>query len=136
MIAISDGTKMRSKLDTRGRTGIFVGYVDDHAGNVYRFINIQMEKIILSRDVQWLNTFWKQCKTRNNDSKKLVEEFSPNDEDNQTLEESDTEETKISGDGNNTMEQKKLGIDIDMIGARNEELGRTRSQTKNDVTQK
>ena len=40
VIAISDGKKMRSKLDTRGRTGIFVGYADDHAGNVYRFINI------------------------------------------------------------------------------------------------
>ena len=59
VIAISDGKKMRSKLDTRGRTGIFVGYADDHAGNVYRFINIQMKKIILSRDVQWLNSFWK-----------------------------------------------------------------------------
>ena len=46
VIAISDGKKMRSKLDTRGRTGIFVGYADDHAGNVYRFINIQMKKII------------------------------------------------------------------------------------------
>ena len=41
VIAISDGKKMRSKLDTRGRTGIFVGYADDHAGNVYRFINNQ-----------------------------------------------------------------------------------------------
>ena len=49
VIAISDGKKMRSKLDTRGRTGIFVGYADDHAGNVYRFINIQMKQIILSR---------------------------------------------------------------------------------------
>ena len=28
------------------------------------------------------------------------------------------------------MEQKKLGIDIDIIGAREEELGRTRSPTK------
>ena len=46
------------------------------------------------------------------------------------MEESDTEENKISGDGNNTMEQKKFGIDIAMIGARKEELGRTRSQTK------
>ena len=51
VIAISDGKKMRSKLDTRGKTGIFVGYADDHAGNVYRFINIQMKKIILSRDI-------------------------------------------------------------------------------------
>ena len=30
----------------------------------------------------------------------------------------------------NTEEQKKLGIDIQMIGAREKELGRTRSQTK------
>ena len=52
VIALCDGKKMRSKLDTRGRTGIFVGYADDHAGNVYRFINIQMKMIILSRDVQ------------------------------------------------------------------------------------
>ena len=88
VIAISDGKKMRSMLDTRGRTGIFVGYADDHSRNVYRFINIQMKK-------------------RN-----------------------ETEEIKTSSDGNNTVEQKKLGIDIEMIGARKEELGRTRSKTK------
>ena len=91
---------------------------------------VQTKKIILSRDVQWLNSFWKQYKTRNNDSRNLVEEFFPNDEDDQNLEESDTGENKNSGDGNKTMEQKKLGLDIDMIGARKEELGMTRSQTK------
>ena len=136
VIAISDWKKMRSKLDTRGRTGIFVGYADDHAGNVYRFINIQTKKIILSRDVQWLNTFWKQYKKRKDDSKKLVDEFFSSNEDDQTQEESETEEIKISGDGNNTEEQKKLGIDIEMIGARKEELGRTRSQTKEMMSRK
>ena len=100
VIAISDGKKMRSKLDTRGRTGIFVIYAEDHAGNVCRFINVQTKKIILSRDVQWLNSFWKQYKTRNNDSRNLVEEFFLNDEDDQNLEESDYKENKISGDGN------------------------------------
>ena len=138
VIAISDGKKMRSKLDTRGRTGIFVGYADDHAGNVYRFINIQTKKIILSRDIQCLNSFWKEYKKRKDDSKKLVDEFYSYDEDDQTQEESETEEikeseteeTKNSDDGNNTEEQKKLVIDIEMIGARKEELGRTRSQTK------
>ena len=99
---------MRSKLDSRGRTGIFVGYADDHARIAYRFINVQMKKIILSRDVQWLNSFWKQYKTRSNDSRNLIEEFFLNDEDDQNLEESDTEENKINGDGNNTMEQKNL----------------------------
>ena len=138
VIAISDGKKMRSKLDTRGRTGIFVGYADDHAGNVYRFINIQTKKIILSRDIQWLNSFWKEYKKTKDDSKKLIDEFYSLDEDDQTQEESETEElkeneievSKDSGDGNNTEEQTKLGIDIQMIGARKEELGRTRSQTK------
>ena len=33
-------------------------------------------------------------------------------------------------DGNNTETQKKLGIDINMMGAREETLGRTRSETK------
>ena len=138
MIAISDGKKMRSKLDTRGKTGIFVGYADDHAGNVYRFINIQTKKIILSRDIQWLNSFWKEYKKRKGDPKNLIDEFYSHDKDDQIQEESETEEiketeteeTKNSGDGNNIEEQKKLGIDIQMIGARKEQLGRTRSQTK------
>ena len=92
----------------------------------------------MRRHIQWLNSFWKEYKERKDDSKKLVDEFYSHDEDDQTQEESETEEPKEnkieeikdSGDGNNTEEQKKLGIDIQMIGARKEELRRTRSQTK------
>ena len=84
-----------------------------------------------------------EYKKRKGDSKNLIDEFYSHDEDDQTQEESETEEkiketeteeTKNSGDGNNTEEQKKLGIDIKMIGARKEELGRTRSQTKEMVS--
>ena len=133
VIAITDGKKMTSKLDPRGRTGIFVGYADDHAGNVYRFINTQTRKIILSRDVQWLNSFWKEYKKRKDDSRMDV--FYSLEEDEQTQEESEVEEPNEleiaeTNDGNNTEEQRRLGIDIQMIGARREELGRTRSQTK------
>ena len=60
VIAIIDGKKMRSTLDTRGRTGIFVDNADDHAGNFYQFIKFQLKKIILSRDIQWLNSFLKE----------------------------------------------------------------------------
>ena len=56
VVAIHEGKKMRSKLDTRGKTSMLVGYADEHAGDVYRFINIQTKKVILSRDVQWLNS--------------------------------------------------------------------------------
>ena len=39
-------------------------------------------------------------------------------------------EDKIEGDVNNTSTQRRLGLDIGMIGAREETLGRTRSQTQ------
>ena len=40
------------------------------------------------------------------------------------------EEEEPKSDGNNTETQQKLGIDINMIGAREETLGETRSETK------
>ena len=33
---------------------IFVGYAEKHAGNVYRFINPSTNRLVLSRDVKWL----------------------------------------------------------------------------------
>ena len=40
------------------------------------------------------------------------------------------EEDKVEGDGNNTPTQRRLGLGIGMIGAREETLGRTRSKSK------
>ena len=59
VVAIHDGKTMRSKLDNRGRTCMFVGYAEDHAGDIYRFLNIHIKRIIMSRDVRWLNIIWK-----------------------------------------------------------------------------
>ena len=39
-------------------------------------------------------------------------------------------ENRIEGDGSNTPTQRKLGPDIGIMGAREETLGRTRSQTQ------
>ena len=46
VIAIHEGKKMRSKLDDRGKTCMFVGYADDHSRDVYRFLNIHTKRII------------------------------------------------------------------------------------------
>ena len=40
----------RTKIDQRGRTGMFVGYSDDHTGDVDRFIHLKTQHDILSRD--------------------------------------------------------------------------------------
>ena len=75
VIAIHEGKKMRSKLDDRGKTCMFVGYADDHTKDVYRFLNIHTRRIILSRDVRWLNIIWKQYKKKSLYARGQVELF-------------------------------------------------------------
>jgi len=53
-LAIAKVLNTTNKLSDRGMKAIFVGYADKHVGNVYRFINPNTNKIILSRDVKWL----------------------------------------------------------------------------------
>ena len=76
VVAIHEGKKMRSKLDSRGKTCMFVGYADDHTKDVYRFLNIHTTRIILSRDVRWLNVMWKRYKKKSIYARSRVELFS------------------------------------------------------------
>ena len=50
--------KIKGKLKDRGMKAMFVGYADNHAGNVYRFVNLKTKKIILSRDITWMNKLY------------------------------------------------------------------------------
>ena len=131
VIAIHEGKKMRSKLDDRGKTCMFVGYAENHAKDVYRFLNIHTKRIILSRDVRWLNIIWKRYKDKSIYARKQAELFL--DEEESSIEDEvyfeDLKDESME-DGNNTDIQKRLGIDINMIGAREETLGKTRSETK------
>ena len=131
VVAIHEGKKMRSKLDDRGKTCMFVGYAENHAKDVYRFLNIHTKRIILSRDVRWLNIIWKRYKDKSIYARKQAELFL--DEEESSIEDEvyfEDLKDKSMEDGNNTDVQKRLGIDINMIGAREETLGKTRSETK------
>ena len=111
VIAIHEGKKMRSKLDDRGKMCMFVGYADDHSRDVYRFLNIHTKRIIISRDVRWLNIIWKHYRRKSIHARKQVELFLDEEEksieDERSFEESSVEETeeKPKGDGNNTAKQ-------------------------------
>ena len=136
VIAIHEGKKMRSKLDDRGKTCMFVGYADDHSRDVYRFLNIHTKRIIISREVRWLNIIWKHYIRKSIYARKQVELFLDEEEksikDERSFGESSIEETeeKPKSNENNTATKKKLGLDINMIGAREETLGKPRSKTK------
>ena len=129
MKSIHEGKKMRSKLDNRRKICMFVGYAEDHAGDVYRFLNIHTKRIIMSRDVRWLNIIGKHPKMKSIYARKQVELFLDEEkrsiEDEKLYEEdSVVEEEETQGVGHNTPVQKKLGLDINMIGVRKETLGK------------
>ena len=86
--------------------------------------------------MRWLNIIWKQHKKKSVYARRQVELFLYEEErslgDERSFGESSIEEIEeeYESDGNNTETQRKLGIDINMIGAREETLGKTRSETK------
>ena len=121
VVAIHEGKKMRSKLDNRGKTCMFVGYADDHSGDVYRFVNIKTKGIIMSRDARWLNIICKHYKKKHNYARRQVELFL-DEEESLSLEGYEPVENRIEGDVNNTPTQRKLGLDIGIIGAKEETL--------------
>ena len=135
MVANHERKSTRTKIEQRGKPVMFVGYADDHTGDVYRFIHLKTQHVIVSGDPRWMNIMWKvymrkqQC--INHGLKIIDEDFESDDDDdeirkdwfNQQPEYRDREEVLPLD------QQRRLGLDIDMIGAREENLGSTRTQT-------
>ena len=57
-IVKNNGLKIKGKLKDRGMKEMFVRYADNHAGNVYRFVNLKTKKIIFSCDITWMNKLY------------------------------------------------------------------------------
>ena len=61
---------IQGKLTNRGTPCMFMGYSLNHAHNVYRMLNMDMKKIINSRDIVWMNQVyhdWKDQKEKKTD---------------------------------------------------------------------
>jgi hypothetical protein len=59
------------KLEERGITCMFVGYATDHSGDCFEMLNMQTKRIILTRDVQWLNRMYYEDSTIQEDDWRL-----------------------------------------------------------------
>ena len=55
MCAVKYGKKIKGKLENRGQEMVFVGYPNDRPRGTYRLINMNTKKIVMSRDVVWLD---------------------------------------------------------------------------------
>jgi hypothetical protein len=54
MCVVMTKKAIQGKLSDRGTVGLFVGYPDNHADDIYRIFNIKTKQIIKSRDLVWL----------------------------------------------------------------------------------
>ena len=59
VVANHERKSTRIKIEQRGKVAMFVGYADDHTGDVYRIIHLKTQHVILRRDAGWMNIMWK-----------------------------------------------------------------------------
>ena len=57
---IKNTNKIKSKIEARGSMAILVGYSTQHADEVYRMLNLNTNKVVITRDVKWLNVIYKK----------------------------------------------------------------------------
>jgi hypothetical protein len=74
--------KIQSKITNKGITAMYLGHADNHAGDVYRMLNLKTERVITTRDVRWLKTSYASWKKQQNDDNQEEPE-SENDSENE-----------------------------------------------------
>ncbi len=60
-IAVVNNTsksKIAKKLENKGKICMLVGYSEEHPKGTYRFMDLNTKKVIMSRDVSWMNKTW------------------------------------------------------------------------------
>ena len=77
---------------------MFVGYADEHSGDVYRFLNVKSKRTIMRRDARWLNIMWNHYKMTPNYARRQVELFL-DEEESLSLVGNEPVENRIEGDG-------------------------------------
>ena len=55
LAVIKTAQKIQAKMKNKGTTMMCVGYTNNHASDVGRFLNLETKRIVLSRDAIWLN---------------------------------------------------------------------------------
>ena len=74
------------KLENKGIPAMFIGYTNEHAGNVYKMFNLQTHKVLMCRDIQWLNkTYAEYRNLPRNQITKILELEVPDHFDNDDL---------------------------------------------------
>ena len=55
IVTFRKGSTGRFKTDNKGRACVMVGYSLNHPDETYQMFDMKTKKVIISRDVRWLN---------------------------------------------------------------------------------
>ena len=122
---------LQSKLENKGIDCLFVGYADDHSGEVKRMMNLKTRKIFLTRDIKWLNMTYNKYKDKLNQER---EERSGSTSDIRTIIEVQQEESKDSSESKEneiknmeTYSQNTTNVKIETIDDSSEDSDETKT---------
>ncbi len=105
---VSNLKNKRAKLENRGEKMIFMGYAEDHDGDVFRFWNPKTRRIIISRDVRWTNVIVNHTKPINSRKLVLKSLSTIEEESSDFTEESDKESEDDNVDENSDSEEEDI----------------------------
>ena len=54
VVAYTENKMGRTKVDPRDKISLFVGYINQHAGDVYILLNPKTSRVIHKRNVKWI----------------------------------------------------------------------------------
>ena len=110
IVTTNPGGTIRSKLEDRGITCMFLGYAANHAGNVYRMLNMKTKQVLITRDVKWLNTYEKD--TKKNELVHEIEDDDLNILPTDTEPEKPVQEDELDDENNNEVEDNEETIEF------------------------
>ena len=85
--------KIQGKMESKGAICMFVGYAEDHSGDTYIMLNMITKKIILSRDVRWLNKIYGKW-AKENSSQIDPEDIIPDEPKSENIEKIDEDKSE------------------------------------------
>jgi hypothetical protein len=59
---------LKANFDSRGRHCMMLGYADNYAKDAYRMLNLESNRVLLTRDIIWLKKMYKAWKTSDADN--------------------------------------------------------------------
>ena len=139
VVADTDNKVRRTKIDPRGKIRLFVGYITQHAGDVYRLLNPKTRSVIHSRDVKWIGKMWAEFNKikmidRSSGYVDPDEDFQLEEEEDQDIDEEELQPEEDDSDAIQVDQSQAEEPTENTVGVADDEpvASRTRSQTAED----